>query len=201
MIAGLTGGIGSGKSTVARLFEVLGCAVFNSDEAAREAYHVSGIREKIESLLGPGAYLEGQAIDRKFISNRVFTDNTLLLKLNSVIHPVVGEMFHAFKTKNKGKIIIKESALLYEANVTAGLDKIIVVAAPDEIRIQRVMRRDGASLEEVKARLASQLPQNEKTGKADFVIHNDDAQLIIPQVNRIFTLLAHDQERLPGKRI
>jgi dephospho-CoA kinase len=202
MIAGLTGGMGSGKSTVAKLFEVMGCAVFNSDAAARSAYHSKEVRKKIEELLGQEAYLGEKEINRQYISGKVFADKDLLEKVNGVIHPAVGEMFWDFVRHNPGKIVIKESALLFEANVTSGLDKIIVVSAPDDVRIKRVMERDGAERSAVEARMRTQLPQEEKEKKADFVILNDESELIIPQVNRIFTLLrAHDQEGLSRKTV
>lgn len=197
MIAGLTGGIGSGKTTVARIFSILGCAVFYSDEAAKLAYFRDDVRKGVTELLGKNAYEDGHAINRQYIGSRIFSNARLREQLNSLIHPAVGNMFRQFVASHPNKLIIKESALLYEADVTAELHQVIVVAAPDETRISRVMKRDGLSREEVVRKLSSQIPQEEKIRMADHVIHNNDGLLLIPQVERIFVMLtSHDQERL-----
>lgn len=189
MIAGLTGGIGSGKSTVARIFSVLGCAVFSSDEAARQAYFRKDVKENIIRLLGPEAYADDLTINRSYISSRLFSDADLLKSVNAVIHPAVGDIFREFVAERPGQLIIKESALLFEAGVTAGLDKIIVVTANDELRAARVMKRDRVSREEVNHRMRNQLPQEQKVKEAHYVILNDETVLLIPQVERIFNLL------------
>lgn len=189
MIAGLTGGIGSGKSTVARLFRLLGAATFDSDEAAKEAYYRPGIKNKVIGLLGEKAYGANGNINRDHISSVIFNDASKLEKLNAIIHPEVGTMFREFLQQNTGRIIIKESALLFEANVTAGLDSIIVVAAPTETRISRVMQRDGLSREDVERKLRSQISQEEKIRRASHVIYNDEKHLLIPQTETIFKLL------------
>lgn len=202
MIAGLTGGIGSGKTVVARLFGMLGCAVFNSDEAAKAAYFLPGIKEQVTSLLGVGSYLSDTQIDKKYISDKIFGHRKLLEGLNSIIHPAVGKMFQEFVARNPRKVIIKESALLFEAGVTGGLDKIIVVVSPDEERISRVMKRDKLSREEVLGKIQNQLPQEEKARRADFVVQNDEKHLLIGQTERIFTILCqHDQERPSRKTV
>ena len=195
MIAGLTGGIGSGKSTVARLFALLGAAVFYSDEAAKQAYLLPHIRSQIAALLGKEAY-NAQGIDRKFIAAQVFGNKKLLEALNAIIHPEVGHQFKRFVSEHPRQLIIKESALLIEAGVTGGLDKLIVVTSPDELRIKRVMRRDGSSREEVLAKLNSQIPQDEKAARADYVVVNDERQLLIPRVEAIFEELTNDPQRL-----
>jgi dephospho-CoA kinase len=185
VIVGLTGGIGSGKSTVARLFALMGCAVFNSDEAAKDAYTHEAVRKKVIGLLGSDAYHMNGALDRAYVSDRVFSDTTLLGKLNAIIHPEVGVTFGRFISEHKGEIIVKESALLFEANLTGSCDKIVVVEAPDEVRIRRVMERDGVSRDEVMKRMMSQLPQGAKIARADFVIHNGEREMVIPQVDAI----------------
>lgn len=190
MIAGLTGGIGSGKSVVSRLFEMLGCAVFQSDTAAKQAYSLNEIKKQVVALLGEEAYGENNQINRKYISASVFNDQQLLQRLNAIIHPAVGTMFRKFANENSHKVIIKESALLFEANVTAGLDKIIAVVSPDEERIKRIMHRDGITRQETLRRFGSQMPQEEKARRADFVIHNDEKHLLITQAERIFTILS-----------
>lgn len=189
MIAGLTGGIGSGKSKVAELFALLGCAVFHSDEAARDIYFDAEVKLRVSQLLGPEVYLGKTQIDRALISSRIFSDTTLLHELNAIIHPAVGKKFEMFRTENKGRIIIKETALLFEANLQNQVDKIIVVAADDELRIRRVMARDGLTKQEVTKKMNSQLSQDHKLKLADFVIRNNETELVIPQVLTIYNQL------------
>ncbi len=185
MIVGLTGGIGSGKSTVAQLFEILGCALFNSDEAAKSVYFNEHIKSQVINLLGTQAYICSYELDKPFISKKIFSNTDLLHQLNSIIHPEVKKCFENFKSENQGKIIIKESALLFEAKTNKDLDKIILVAADDELRISRVMARDGLSKEEVLNKIKSQLPQQEKIKLADFVIYNNEEEFLITHVLKI----------------
>jgi dephospho-CoA kinase len=191
MVIGLTGGIGSGKSTVAKLFEIIGCPVFYSDEVAKEIYFDKTVKPQISELLGKEAYLSETEIDKKFIGSKIFSDTNLLHKLNSIIHPAVIERSKQFVEKHKGKLIIKETALLFEAKLEAQVDKIILVAANDELRINRVMQRDGLSKEEVLSKISAQLPQAEKITKSDFVIYNNEEDFLITQVLAIYSNLNH----------
>lgn len=186
MIVGLTGGIGSGKSTVAKLLEILGCVVFSSDEAAKLCYYNDVVKEKIIDLLGEESYSQDSSINRKHISQKIFSDNSLLVKLNAIIHPQVGLLFEQFKNANHGKVIIKESALLFEARIAESMDKVIMVASRDELRIKRVMARDGLTHAEVQKKIENQMPQDEKIKLADFVIYNNEEQFLITQVISIF---------------
>jgi len=145
MIVGLTGGIGTGKSTVAKLFELLGAKVFNSDENAKGQYFVPEIKKQVIELLGAECYLDEKTLNRKFISNKIFSDTSLLKKLNTIIHPAVLKDFKVFAGKHTGKLIIKESALLFELGLDKELDKVILVTSPLELRIERVMKRDELS--------------------------------------------------------
>jgi dephospho-CoA kinase len=190
MTVGLTGGIGSGKTTVARIFEMLGCAVFDSDQAAKDAYFNEGIPAKVKALLGEQAYTDNHHLNRSYISDRVFGNTDLLGRLNAILHPAVREMFTDFIKSNPGKLIVKESALLFEAGVAKECDRIVVVAAPEELRISRVMSRDHIAREVVEKRLKSQLAQEEKVSKADFVILNDETRLVLPQVLEIHNSLS-----------
>ncbi len=189
MIAGLTGGIGSGKSTIARLFEIMGCALFYSDTVAKDIYFEPAVKSKVTALLGKESYASETSINKAYISSRVFGNTELLHALNAIIHPAVGDAFKTFIKNNPRRLIIKESALLFEAKLTAGLDKIIVVTAPDDTRIQRVMQRDGLSHEAVMQKIKSQLPQEEKAKQADFVIYNDGKEFLIKQALFIFNAL------------
>jgi dephospho-CoA kinase len=191
MIIGLTGGIGSGKSTVAKLFEIIGCPVFYSDEVAKEIYFDKTVKPQIIELLGQEAYLSETEIDKKFIGSKIFSDTNLLHKLNSILHPAVIERFKKFTKNYNGKLIIKETALLFEAKLEAQVDKIILVAANDELRINRVMKRDGLSKEEVLSKISAQLPQAEKIAKSDFVIYNNEEDFLITQVLAIYSNLNH----------
>ncbi|WP_317897405.1 dephospho-CoA kinase [Aurantibacillus circumpalustris] len=196
MVAGLTGGIGSGKTTVAKLFELLGCAVFESDEVARSVYYQPEIKSKVIQLLGPESYSSDTCIDKKFISTKIFSDTDLLQQLNAIIHPAVIAKSKQFIAEHPNKLIIKETALLFEAHLEKDVDKIILVVAKDETRIKRVMQRDGLTHEEVEKKIKSQLPQSEKIKKADFIIYNDETELVIPQVIKIYKAL----NELPRRR-
>jgi dephospho-CoA kinase len=189
MVVGLTGGIGSGKSTVSKLFEMLGCIVFESDKEARDVYFDPAIRPKIMELLGKESYLSETSIDKAYISSRIFSDTTLLHKLNAIIHPAVIERSNNFIKEHPGRIVIKETALLFEAHLEKDVDKIVLVIADDKIRIRRVMQRDGITQEDVLKKIKSQLPQEEKMKKADFIIRNDEQELLIPQVLKIYNAL------------
>jgi dephospho-CoA kinase len=135
MIVGLTGGIGSGKSTVAKMFAVLGVPVYNSDERAKEMYYEAGVKEQVIAILGAEAYDAQAKINRAYISEKIFSNKDLLQKINSVIHPAVGRDFKTFVEEHKtSKVIIKESALLFEAGLKDKVDKVVFVSSPLEKR-------------------------------------------------------------------
>lgn len=185
MLVGLTGGIGSGKSTVAKVFEILGSAVFNSDEVAKQVYFDTKIKQEVIDLLGEKAYKNNSEIDKTYISQQIFNDTRLLQKLNAIIHPAVIEAFKKFIAIHPQKIIIKESALLFEAKLTDELDKIIVVTANENTRVKRVIERDKISSDLVAQKIKSQLSDVEKIKKAHYVIRNNDDELVLPQILKI----------------
>lgn len=189
MIIGLTGGIGSGKSTVARLFEMLGAAIFESDRAAKLVYFLPEVKVKVLALLGQDAYLPDSTLNRPYIADRVYSDKSLLLALNAIIHPAVAGLMTEFVTQHPGKLIVKESALLYETGLEKGVDKVIVVDAPEDLRIKRSMLRDHLSEAEVRKRMANQWLQAEKLKRAHFIILNDEMEPVIPQVLKIYDQL------------
>lgn len=189
MVVGLTGGIGSGKSIIAKLFELLGCAVFNSDGVAKEVYFDAEVRPEIIRLLGKEAYLNDYTLNKNYISSKIFSDTLLLQQLNRIIHPAVIRKFKTFVHLHPGQIVIKETALLFEAHLEKEVDQIIVVAANDAIRVKRVMARDGLDETFVRKKIESQLSQEEKIKGADFVIYNNDDVLVIPQVLQIYKQL------------
>jgi dephospho-CoA kinase len=190
MTVGLTGGIGSGKSTVAKLFEVMGVPVYNSDLRAKEMYYRPDVKEQVIRLLGTNAYNANGKIDPKHISNIIFRDSSILSKVNSIIHPAVEVDFKEFIAQHPDqKFILKESALLFETGIYKKLDKVILVTSPLELRIARVQSRDNISADEVKKRIQHQLPDEEKAPISNFVIKNDEITGLIPQVLEVFEKL------------
>jgi dephospho-CoA kinase len=182
MVAGLTGGIGSGKSLVAKLFCMLGWKHFNSDAAAKTLYFNPAIKAQIIALLGSESYSKDGKLNKTHINALVFTQPELLKQLNAILHPAVGEKFKAFCMAHPKAPILKESALLFETGINQHMDKIVLVVAPDPARIHRVMQRDNLSREVVLNKMKNQIPQEENIKKADFVIVNDEQLSLIDQV-------------------
>lgn len=192
MIIGLTGGIGTGKSTVARLFEVIGLPVYYSDNRAKEMYFDPLVKEKVIELLGTEAYTSDRKINREYISKCIFSNASLLSKINSIIHPAVEQDFKNFIEHNcNRKLIIKESALLFETGLYKKVDKIILVMSPLELRLKRVILRDKSSEETVLKRINNQMPDEEKAPISDFVIKNDEQNALITQVLAVYEKLKH----------
>lgn len=190
MIIGLTGGIGSGKTTVSKIFETMGCAVYNSDEKAKELYFNPQIKPLIIELLGQEAYLSVSEINKDYISKKVFSNPELLGQLNQIIHPAVKKDFIDFKNKfSPETLIIKETALLFEAGIHKDLDYSILVTAPNDIKINRVMRRSNISKEEIEKRMNAQWTDDQKKQLADKIIINDESKPLIPQVVSIINKL------------
>ncbi|WP_424000387.1 dephospho-CoA kinase [Maribacter sp. IgM3_T14_3] len=176
MIVGLTGGIGSGKSTVAAMFKELDVPVYNSDDRAKYLMNTSiEIKEKLIALLGDEAYENGQ-LNRPFIAKKVFNDSELLANLNGIVHPVVRQDFLAWVKEQDSCYVIQETALLFENNSQNLYDRIIVVTAPKELRISRVLDRDNSTREQVMARINNQLDDEIKIKSSNFVIENIDLE-------------------------
>ncbi|EDM43263.1 putative dephospho-CoA kinase [unidentified eubacterium SCB49] len=188
-VVGLTGGIGSGKSTVATMFSEIGIPVFISDDEGKRLLNTSKVvRRKVISLLGNASYKEGVP-DRKFIASRVFNDKELLAGLNGIIHPKVAQNFKRWSEKQNAPYCIKESAILFETGGDAFCDATITVEVPLETRIQRVLQRDNTSLKDVEARLRNQADDAYRRKKADYVITNVDLEETKVQVKKIYKLL------------
>jgi dephospho-CoA kinase len=186
IIVGLTGGIGSGKSTVARVFETLGVKIYNSDERAKELYFVPQVKAEIEKLLGKEAYVNETTLNKKYISEKIFSDNELLKQVNAIIHAEVKKDSDAFAEKHTSeKYIIKESALLVEAKLLSSINKLLVVTSTINLRKQRVALRDGLSEAEIIKRMAQQVPEEEKIKLADWVLENNEEDLVLPQIIKI----------------
>jgi len=171
------------------LFEILNCAVFYSDNVAKELYFDETIKKSVIKLLGKESYLSDKQINKEYISSKIFSDQSLLIQLNNIIHPEVIKTFKDFKIKHAGKIVIKETALLFEAKLEFEVDKIILIVANNDLRIQRVINRDNLSRDETIKKLNSQLPQEEKISKSNFVIYNDETEFVITQALKIYNQL------------
>jgi dephospho-CoA kinase len=184
--AGITGGIGSGKSTVARVFALLGVPVYSSDEAARRLLDEDpAIHNGLRMLLGDDAFT-GEKPDRKKIAAKVFGNKEKLEGLNAIVHPAVRKHFSEWIDAHKSyPYILKEAAILFESGTYKELDKIITVAAPEDTRIARVMKRDSSPVEDIRKRIESQMSDEEKIKLSDFVIHNGHNDLVIPQVLKV----------------
>jgi dephospho-CoA kinase len=179
---GLTGGIGSGKSTVAKMFEVIGIPVFNADLIAKDIVNTHpAIKKEIIALFGEESYSEN-LLNRKLVGSIVFNDEEKLKQLNAIIHPVTIAISQEWMKKQTAPYAIKEAAILFESGSNKGLDIVIGVSAPLHLRIQRTMKRDNVAADEVEKRIARQMNQEEKMKKCDFVIYNDEVQAILPQV-------------------
>ena len=190
MVIGLTGGIGSGKSTVAKLFELMGCAIYNSDDRAKELYFKPVIRKAVIELLGAESYLSETVINKDYISKKVFSDTKLLHQLNDIIHPAVKEDFIQFKSKFPlNTIIIKESALLFETSIYKDLNYNILVTAPIDLKIERVIKRNSISKIDIEKRMQAQWTDEQKAPLANAVISNDNQNALIPQVISIIEKL------------
>lgn len=182
---GITGGIGSGKTTVAKVFEVLGIPVYYADEAAKEIMHKNEpLKQQLIFHFGKDTYVDGK-LNRKHLSSIVFADKEKLELLNSLVHPVtIAEAEQWFK-QQQSPYVLKEAALLFESGAAEGLDYIIGVTAPVTVRIKRVMDRDGVTADEVKKRILNQIDETIKIRLCDFIIHNDEQQMILPQVLKL----------------
>ncbi|MFM7672054.1 MAG: dephospho-CoA kinase [Bacteroidota bacterium] len=186
---GLTGGIGSGKSTVARIFQSLGIPVYSSDvEAKRLMREDASIKQAITLSFGEDAYI-GESPNAKKLASIVFNDPVALEKLNQIIHPATIADAQKWMANQQAPYVIKESALLFESGATEGLDMIIGVYAPKSLRIQRVMQRESVDQQTVIARMDRQLDEEIKRKLCDEVIVNDEQRSLIDQVLSLHTKL------------
>lgn len=179
---GLTGGIGSGKSIVARVFETLGIPVYYADDAAKRLMSTDeNLKESIIKNFGEECYKSGQ-LDRKQLASIVFNNKEKLKLLNSLIHPATIADANEWMKKQKSAYIMKEAALLFESGAVKNLDYVIGVLSPADLRIKRVMQRDGLTEKEVMQRIDQQMDEKEKMKRCDFIITNDEKQLVLPQI-------------------
>ncbi len=178
---GITGGIGSGKSTVCAIFQILGIPVFNADIEARKLYDEPQVKEAIILAFGDIMYPQG-VFDKKAMADLVFQSADKLKQLNELLHPLVQIQFDTWLQQQESPYAIKEAALLIEAGSYQQLDALILVTCPMNKRIERVMKRDRVTEDEVLARINKQLSEEDKRALCQYEIINDDRQLLIPQV-------------------
>lgn len=190
---GVTGGIGSGKSTVCSIISAMGYPVFNADLVARQIVDSDlGVIRSIKDVFGEEVYYDG-SLNRKSVASLVFSDKELLNKLNAIIHPAVAENFSKWLTaQNSHNLVFKEAAILFESGAFKGLDKIICVIAPLELRIKRVQDRDGLDLETITKRIKNQYQQDELIRRSDYIIENNGISLILPQIVNMIDKLQID---------
>ena len=183
---GITGGIGSGKTTVCKVFRVLGIPVFEADTTAKQLMNTDAeLRNNLIGLFGTAVYQPDQTIDRKYLAGIVFTNPSLLAQLNELVHPVVRKAFEEWCLIQHSPYVLHEAAILFESGFYRMMDKTITVVTSEKQRIERVVKRDSLTVELVKQRMRNQWSDDEKIKLADFVIGNNDRELIIPQIVEI----------------
>lgn len=186
---GLTGNIGSGKTTIARFFEVLGIAVFNADNQAKQLMTENIVlRERLVSAFGKSVF-EGTDLNRRFLADLAFNDSSILKQLNDLVHPVVQKTFDEWTEQQTSPYVIKEAAILFESNTYQSLDAVICVTCPEVIRIIRLLNRDAVSENHIRQRINNQWDEEKKKSMSDFIINNDNSSLVLPQVLSIHDAL------------
>lgn len=182
---GVTGGMGSGKSTVCSVFELLGIPVYYADDRAKQLMSTDALLVKaITQAFGQNSYIHGQ-LNRAYLAEKVFGNEHEVSRLNALVHPAVQRDFELWAEQQLRPYVIKEAALIYEAGSDRYLDKVIVVTADEEERVTRIMNRDKVTRESVLSRMKHQWPQSELVSRADFLVDNGGARLVIPQVLEI----------------
>ncbi len=185
IIVGLTGGIGSGKTTVANLFKELGIPIYIADVEAKLLMNRSKvIKRKLIALFGEDAY-NSEGLNRVFIASKVFKDKTLLNKMNAIVHPKVAKHFNRWLKKQNSAYVIKEAAIIFEHNMESQYDYIITVTAGKKERIHRILKRDTTTKDKIFAIMDNQLSDEDKIKRSDFVIVNDSLENTKKQVFRI----------------
>lgn len=187
---GITGGIGSGKSTVCKVFSVLGIPVFQADMVARNLQNEDPIIiEGLKKIFGNDIYNNDRLLDRKRVADLIFNNKELLAEINHLIHPAVHLIYEQWKSDNKNvPYVVYEAAVLYETGRFRFFDYTILVVTDESERIARIRKRDLSSEEAIRQRMKNQMPDSEKKKLADFIIENNDSQMIIPQILKLDTL-------------
>ena len=187
IIVGITGGISSGKTTIAKYLESLGYKVYYADDAGKRVMQQQTIIDEIVSIFDNNVLNTDGSLNRKAIADVVFSNPDKLKQLNNIVHPAVANDFKKIlMTLGEDEVIIKESAILFESKGNESCDFVILITAPEDVRVQRVIERDGVSEQEVKNRMNNQLPELEKAQKADFVLNNFNLNQSFDEILTIF---------------
>ena len=182
----ITGGIGAGKSFVSSLFETLGIPVYNADtEAKRLMNSDRNLKAAIKQLLGNEAYHKNGRLNRKYLASRVFESSNILTALNRIVHPAVRQDFDSWSQNQKAEYVLKESAIVFEADLAKYFKAVILVVADRDTRIERIIDRDATIKEAVISRMNNQWPDDRKIPLADYIINNDGAESLVKQVHSI----------------
>ena len=182
---GITGGIGSGKTSVCRVFNILGVPVFSADQEAREIMEMEdGVIRRINSIAGRDLYTGG-SLDRKELASLIFNNQALLEKVNALVHPVVIDHFLKWEKLQSSHYVIMEAAILFESGASKYVDKIAVIIAPPEERLERVVQRSNLTKEQVLERMRNQMDDRERIKLSDYVIYNAENDMIIPEILRV----------------
>ena len=190
---GLTGGIGSGKTIVGRVFSMLGIPVFSADSEAKLLLVTNNsIRSKLISIFGSDIYLPNKTIDRKKFASIIFNDQYLLKQVNEIVHPEVHRSFYEWSEKQKAPFVLYEAAILFESGHYRNMYCNILVVADENTRLNRVVQRDSSTEEKVRERMVNQWNDEQKLNLADFVIQNNGRELILPQVLEIIKTIKTD---------
>lgn len=183
---GITGGIGSGKSTICRVFNLLGAPIFEADKAARELMDSERlIRQGLIGHFGKNIYKPDGCLDRSKLASHIFNDQQALNIVNHLVHPQVRAAFASWADQQEAAYVIHEAAILFESGLYKTMDFCLLVSAPEETRIKRVCQRDGISPQQVKERMGTQWPDKQKRPLANIEIINDNSELILPQIIKI----------------
>ena len=179
---GLTGGIGVGKTYVSKIFQQMGIPVFNADEQAKKCMvEDANLKAAVQLAFGENMYING-VLQKEALAKIVFNNTEDLAKLNALVHQLVKQKFENWCTQQATLMVIKEAAILFESDGHLYLDAVVCVSAPEKLRIERMQKRDGSSVEQIESRMSKQIPQAEKEELSDFLIVNDEEQLLLPQV-------------------
>lgn len=193
---GITGGIGSGKTTICKIFESLNVPIYYADVEAKKIMASNlQVKSQLKEILGEKAYHKNGKPDRKYIASKIFSDKELMSKVEKIIHPAVlsdsERWMEQWKAAGNSSYVLKEAALLVENGTFKYLDALIVVTCPENIRIKRVMKRDKLSFEDVMSKVKNQLPEDDKVKVADYIIINDGIKPLIPQIWEIHNRLTN----------
>lgn len=189
---GLTGGIGSGKSTVCAMLRERGVAVYNSDERAKELMNSDiAIKQRIIAHFGAESFADG-VLNRAYLAQRVFASEEELAALNAIVHPRVMEDFAAWAESAEGEYVVLESAILFESGFDSRVDMVVAIMAPDELRIERAMQRDGVTREQVEERMRCQLSDEERCSRSKYAIVNIELEELEDDVEQLHRRLSYD---------